>query len=157
MILGNIINFIRSVWWSNGFVFLVMQIKVINNWAKVIIKSLSSFFVHLFHCRDIFHGQSQNNFKHQIHVRFFCGLGSMKYVLILLLRSRWICPITDKCCSRWQPFDERNRFLHYWINSKPTVSRLIGDINYTLVKNKSFLFVVYHGRVNCYVCGVPIS
>ena len=55
IILDNVINFIKSVWWGRSFVFLMMQIKVISNWAKVIIKSFCNFFVFLkssHHCHS---------------------------------------------------------------------------------------------------------
>ena len=35
----------RSVWWRGSFVFPMMQIKVINNWVKLIIKTFCNFFV----------------------------------------------------------------------------------------------------------------
>ena len=48
-------------------------------------------------------------------------------------------------------FDESNQRFHYCINSGCILSKLIGDINYTLVSKTSFHFAQYHGRMNCYV------
>ena len=57
IILDFVINVITSICWRRSFVFSMMQIKIINNWTKEIIKNFCNSFVfskssHHFHSKQ---------------------------------------------------------------------------------------------------------